>query len=98
MTLAPQDESGESCRIEPPTATVSDRMVKRRRSSSITPTGRLESPRFAREPDRLLGTRQRARSPTAPHAGLGLAIAEGLVTAMGGRMWAENQPGGGARV
>ena len=35
---------------------------------------------------------------TGKGAGLGLAIAEGLVTAMGGRMWAENQPGGGARV
>jgi signal transduction histidine kinase len=30
--------------------------------------------------------------------GLGLAIAEGLVVAQGGRVWAENRPGGGARV
>jgi signal transduction histidine kinase len=35
---------------------------------------------------------------TGKGAGLGLAIAEGLVTAMGGRMWAENRDGGGARV
>ncbi len=31
-------------------------------------------------------------------AGLGLAIAQGLVQAHGGRIWAESRPGGGARV
>jgi signal transduction histidine kinase len=31
-------------------------------------------------------------------AGLGLAIARGLVEAQGGRIWAENRPGGGAVV
>jgi two-component system, OmpR family, sensor histidine kinase SaeS len=30
-------------------------------------------------------------------AGLGLAIAQGFVEAQGGRIWAENRPGGGAR-
>jgi signal transduction histidine kinase len=30
--------------------------------------------------------------------GLGLAIAQGLVAAQGGRVWAEDRPGGGARV
>jgi signal transduction histidine kinase len=31
-------------------------------------------------------------------AGLGLAISRGLVEAQGGRIWAENRPGGGARI
>jgi signal transduction histidine kinase len=30
--------------------------------------------------------------------GLGLVITQGLVLAQGGRVWAENRPGGGARV
>ena len=40
----------------------------------------------------------RARSSGKGGAGLGLAIAQGLVEAQGGRIWAENRPGGGARV
>ncbi len=39
-----------------------------------------------------------ARSRTTGGAGLGLAIARGIVDAHNGRIWAENVPGGGALV
>ena len=39
-----------------------------------------------------------ARSQATGRAGLGLAIARGLVEAQGGRIWAEDRPGGGARI
>jgi signal transduction histidine kinase len=40
----------------------------------------------------------RSRTSETGGAGLGLAIAHGLVEAQGGRIWAENVTGGGARV
>jgi len=40
----------------------------------------------------------RARSSAKAGAGLGLAIAQGLVEAQGGRIWVEDRPGGGAKI
>ncbi len=39
-----------------------------------------------------------SRTGSSGGAGLGLAIAQGLVQAHGGTIWAENRLGGGARV
>jgi signal transduction histidine kinase len=39
-----------------------------------------------------------ARTNNGGRAGLGLAIAHGLIEAQGGRIWAENRPAGGALV
>lgn len=41
---------------------------------------------------------EQARTRATGGAGLGLAIARGVVEAHDGRIWAENMPGGGARV
>lgn len=40
---------------------------------------------------------QRAQQTTTG-SGMGLAISRGLLTAMGGRIWADNAPGAGARI
>ena len=50
-------------------------------------------------PERMFDRFWRAdRARSSGGTGLGLAIARGLVEAHGGRIWAENQPQGGARI
>jgi len=39
-----------------------------------------------------------SRTRATGGAGLGLAIAQGLVEAHGGKIWAENRSAGGARI
>ena len=51
------------------------------------PTGDLE---------RIFDKFYRAAATGSPGVGLGLSICRGIVEAHGGRMWAENRPGGGA--
>jgi two-component system sensor histidine kinase KdpD len=47
--------------------------------------------------ERIFKPFYRPADSRAPGTGLGLAVAKGLVEANGGRIWAENLPGGGAR-
>jgi two-component system sensor histidine kinase KdpD len=50
----------------------------------------------AGEEERVFEKFHRAASVPGTGVGLGLAICRGIVTAHGGRIWAENRPGGGA--
>ena len=49
------------------------------------------------ERERIFDKFHRGPSPrAAAGVGLGLTICRGIITAHGGRIWAENRPGGGA--
>jgi signal transduction histidine kinase len=88
-------------RHTPSDGTVAVRAESRAREVEVTveDTGDgLEPEAVTRMFDRFWRGDRARTSRAGTGAGLGLAIARGLVEAHGGRIWAEARPGGGARV
>lgn len=65
---------------------------------AVDDTGEGLTPTAARRMFERFWRGDDARTPATGSAGLGLAIAQGLVEAHGGEIWAENRAVGGARI
>lgn len=65
---------------------------------AVEDTGKGLSPTAARRMFERFWREDDSRGRKSGGAGLGLAIAQGLVQAQGGQIWAENRSGGGTRV
>jgi signal transduction histidine kinase len=65
---------------------------------AVEDTGDGLAPRTAQRMFERFWRDDESRTSSSGGAGLGLAIAQGLVHAHGGQIWAENRSGGGARV
>ena len=65
---------------------------------AVEDTGTGLSPTAARRMFERFWREDDSRGRKSGGAGLGLAIAQGLVQAQGGQIWAENRSGGGTRV
>jgi signal transduction histidine kinase len=65
---------------------------------AVDDTGQGLTPLAARRMFERFWRGDEARTPATGGAGLGLAIAQGLVEAHGGEIWAENRAAGGARI
>ena len=72
--------------------------VKQEVRITVEDTGEGIAPEMLRRMFDRFWRGDRARSGERAGGGLGLAIAQGLVEAQGGRIWAESRPAGGARV
>jgi len=65
---------------------------------AVEDTGKGLTPRATQRMFELFWRDDESRTRASGGAGLGLAIARGLVQAHGGSIWAENRRDGGARV
>lgn len=91
---------GNALRYTPPEGGI--RIAARRTSEGVQVSVEDDGPGFDEQDIPRLFEQfyrgEQARSRATGGAGLGLAIARGIVEAHNGRIWAENAPAGGARI